>query len=84
MMGNRKRRRKKDGLESKVAKFNHGDIKRDEHKKRYVPICNYIWHPGIIKNEAVCESRNCHHYFRAYIDRTRRPSDYDVRRGGEE
>lgn len=57
---------KKDGLESKVFKFKHSNIKEDESGK-YIPICHYHWHRGLIQDEEVCLKRNCDHYDRLYF-----------------
>ncbi len=76
------RRHKKDGLESKVAKAPRASIHTDEDHRAYLPLCNYSWHIGVIKDEEVCKTRNCRHYLRAYLDEARKPSTYDLR--GEE
>ena len=75
-----RRQRKKDSLESEVLKINNKYIKRDKNGERYIPTCNYRWHSGIILNEAVCISRDCVHYSRAYLDRTQKPRHYDKNR----
>lgn len=58
---------KKDGLESKVLKFKRSFIKEDENGNKYVPICQYSWHKGIILDENVCLTRKCDHYERLYF-----------------
>lgn len=60
------RKRKSDGLESKVAKFPQGLIQRDD-EGTYIPICNYSWHRGIIQDEEVCQIRRCTHYSKHYF-----------------
>ena len=58
---------KKDGLESKVAKFKNSDIHKDKDGKKYIPICQYHWHRGIVRDEEVCLTRKCDHYDRLYF-----------------
>lgn len=59
-----RKKRKKDGLASKVWGF---EPVKDERGK-YIPYCDFGCHRGIIVDEDVCVSRSCTHYFRLYID----------------
>jgi hypothetical protein len=61
------RSRKKDGLESKVFRFGNM-LKSDRENDKYLPICNFHSHYGIILDENVCFIRNCNHYKRVYIE----------------
>lgn len=60
---------KKEKLESKVLKLNKGLFSKDE-KGRYLPFCNYEWHTGIIKDETYCQTYNCVHYQKFYVNNT--------------
>lgn len=59
-------KRSKDGLVSKVLKFNVKDLPRDQYS-RYVPYCDFEKHRGYIQDEKVCMKRNCIHYQRLYV-----------------
>jgi len=58
-------RKSKDGLVSKV--WRHQPI-RDEEGKQYIPFCTFKYHVGISMFPKVCESRNCTHYRRLYVE----------------
>ena len=60
---------KEDGLESLVARFPVKKLPRDEKGRRYVPFCDYGWHPGFILKEDVCLKRNCEYYTRLYVNK---------------
>ena len=55
------KRKSKDGLVSKVLRISPKRILEDEEGK-YIPICSYGWHIGIIKDINVCETRKCKYY----------------------
>jgi len=65
------RKNKRDGLVSKVIKFN---LPKDEFGE-YVPYCSFNYHVGIVLRENVCLTRNCRHYRRLYIDGKGRVDD---------
>lgn len=58
-----KRRRKKDGLESKVLKIPY----QEDSVGKYYIYCNFGFHKGISVRPYVCESRNCNHMQKLYI-----------------
>lgn len=62
------RKKKPDGLESKVLKINPGVIFRD-NLGRYIPYCDFSYHRGFIKNEEVCKYRQCGNYHKLYINK---------------
>ena len=62
-MSRRRKRHKKDGLESEVFK---SPPLRDE-RGRYMPYCDLGYHQGLVLKPEVCEQRNCTHYRRLYI-----------------
>jgi len=57
------RKRKPDGLESKVMKFkpSYDDV------GKYVPYCTFGFHQGIVLKKDVCEKRYCTHYTKLYF-----------------
>ena len=59
-MGKNKKR-KKDGLVSKVLKISPKLVIEDKFGK-YIPYCSYRFHRGIVKDISVCEKRGCRHY----------------------
>jgi len=66
------RKKKKDGLESKVSKIDYKLIKKDQGG-RYLPFCNFVHHSGIVQDENVCIKRRCENYYKLYISRKSRP-----------
>ena len=60
------RKKKNDGLVSKVMKIPHKLIINDDGM-RYLPWCDYFPHFGIVKDEDVCIARQCKHYRKLYI-----------------
>ena len=55
-------------LKSDVFKLSPKQIKRDEDGLRYIPICSYGWHIGIIRDETKCLELKCKHYERHYLN----------------
>jgi hypothetical protein len=53
----------KKAMEIKPSLLNH-----DNPEETYLPWCSFRFHLGIIKDESVCQMRNCEHYHRLYID----------------
>ena len=62
-----RRKRKRDGLKSKVTRATN--IQKDQYGHEYMPICTFKHHPGLIERPFVCETRNCAHYTRVYIQK---------------
>lgn len=61
-MSNR-RRRKKDGLHSKVQDY----IPRSDDNGDYVGYCDFSAHKGIVLDDYVCDKRHCKYYCKLYI-----------------
>lgn len=59
---------KKNKLETKIMKITNGTIKFDENGNKYIPVCSYHWHIGIIGREEICLNRKCRHYERHYLN----------------
>ena len=60
------RRKKKDGLESKVMSFPAETFKYDNNGQ-YFPFCGFGFHRGLILDENVCKTRQCVYYSKIYI-----------------
>ncbi len=61
---------KPDGLKSKVMKLSPKFFKMDlEEGSMYLPYCNFGHHRGLIKDEDVCQSRNCQYYIKLYLNK---------------
>lgn len=52
-------------LESKVMKV--GDLVKQDLFGKYIPICCFERHYGIIIREEVCLERQCKHYDKFYL-----------------
>jgi len=65
----KKRRKRKDGLRSKVIDFKP---LRDQ-KGSYIPYCNLSIHLGLVCRENVCKTRTCPNYIKLYIKDGKRP-----------
>jgi len=67
---NRKKRKekrfKKSKLESSVFRVPGRFISKDENG-RYLPYCLMSYHSGVIKNEEICQERECRHYRKLYF-----------------
>jgi hypothetical protein len=61
-------RKKRDGLASKVMKFN---FPRDQDGE-FIPYCDFQHHRGIVLRTYVCEQRQCTHYRKFYLNGTAR------------
>ncbi|MFW6025504.1 MAG: hypothetical protein ACOCRX_04110 [Candidatus Woesearchaeota archaeon] len=57
----------KDGLESVVLKLPKDAIGKDEYG-RYIMMCNYSWHIGIVMDEEVCNNRKCKYRKKFYLE----------------
>lgn len=57
------RKKKDDGLVSKILKFYPF---KDEDGK-FISYCSYGPHQGLVKRPYVCEARNCKYYHKFYI-----------------
>jgi len=62
----KKKCKSKDGLESLVIEYKPF---RDENGERYIPLCDFGWHQGVVLKPEVCEKRNCIHYRKVYINK---------------
>ena len=40
---------------------------KDSDDKKFIPICSYGMHIGIVKNYWVCEKRQCSHYIKLFL-----------------
>lgn len=77
MSSRRKRRKKNDGLTSKVVGLK---IIRDD-EGTYLPFCDYHQHRGYVLRTYVCEKRECFHYHKLYI--TKENQEYDKSKRSE-
>lgn len=53
----------RNNIESRLERY----IQRDDEGFFYIPICNYVKHLGIIKDETCCIERSCNNYERYYF-----------------
>jgi hypothetical protein len=70
------RRKGRDGLVSKIMHF----TPLKDNDGEFIPYCSYSKHPGLSLRPATCETRNCKHYRKLYIDgigRVDEASNYD-------
>ncbi|MFA4960692.1 MAG: hypothetical protein WC548_03435 [Candidatus Pacearchaeota archaeon] len=67
-MGKRRKGKKPDGKKSKVFILPRR-VSHQDRRGRYIPICDFFCHWGIVKDEDVCQSRSCGYYHRLYIPR---------------
>ena len=61
----RRRPRKSDGLQSKVSSVR---IQLDEEGNQFIPYCLSRHHIGVVEKPEVCNSRQCDHYRRVYVE----------------
>ena len=58
------RKRLENKVRTKILKFRPS---RDK-EGRYIPICNYSWHTGVItSDDKICIKRRCRHYEKHYL-----------------
>ena len=55
----------KDGLQSKV---NKSKLVLEDVLGKYLPMCTYHQHPGLVERPSVCNKRKCCHYVKLYLD----------------
>jgi|TARA_Y100000310_G_C20229367_1_gene599488 hypothetical protein len=67
MKGTRKKHAK-DGLQSKV---NKSKLVLEDVMGKYLPMCTYHQHPGLVERPSVCNTRKCPHYAKLYLDSTK-------------
>lgn len=67
------RRKKSDGLQSKVVKYKL----RKDSDGIFVGYCEFQYHRGIVLNDCVCEKRNCKYYLKLYIGSRGRLEDLE-------
>ncbi|MFW6172923.1 MAG: hypothetical protein ACOC5T_04190 [Elusimicrobiota bacterium] len=67
-MGKKNKRRKRDGLTSKVMGF----YPHSDHQGKFIAYCDFSAHRGIVLRPRVCESRRCTHYYKTYLNQENR------------